>query len=288
MPRRLTLPTTLRSWRAVYPHGGELRRYRGHWAVRTPDNPTFYWGNFLQFDSAPRPGDECRWPALFRHEVGMLQPATRHQALCWETATQGEVTPFLDRGWSYLESVVMVAHTVRRAPAPAVPAALRRLASDRDWATLADFNVRTRDEDFNAAGYRVYTDRRVAHWRRQSEAGAGVWVGAFVGAELAATLGLYAEERPAADGSRLARYQEVSTDPRWQRQGLCSALLAYAAELLQPLGIDRHVIVTDQHGAARRAYAARGFEVEDHWRGLLLPQPLAEPRRQLAGIAAPP
>lgn len=262
----------------MYPPGAaELRRHRGFWAVRTAQNPTFCWGNFLQFDAAPRAADVERWPALFEQHIASRQPGTTHLALCWEGDAQGCVGDFMDRGWSYLETVVMVATAAAAvAEPPAVAATLRAMDGNADWQALAEFNLRTRDEAYASAGCTAFTDLRVAHWRAQCEAGAAVWVGAWVGGELAAVLGLHAEADAAADGTRLARYQEVTTDARWRRRGLCSALLAHAAQALAARpAIDRYVIVADAHDVARRVYAARGFLVVGSWRGLLRLRPAA-------------
>lgn len=269
MPPATDLPTTLRTYLAVYPQGGVVERHEGYWVVRTPSNPSYFWGNLIQFAAAPSTADAPRWPALFTHHLGALG----HVALAWETDETGDagaMAGFESGGYEYLENLVMVAARVSPAPPPDLPVTLRPLAGDSDWQDLVDFNVATRDEEFSEAGYRRYSIARVAHWRRQCETGLGVWVGAFVGNELASTLGLFAEGRPGADGQRLARYQEVTTAPKWRRRGLCSALLHFAAEQLAPLHLDRHVIVADEHDLARHVYAARGFSMQARWRGLLL------------------
>lgn len=263
------LPTTLRTYRAVCPQGGEVVRHDGHWVVRTPANPSWFWGNFLQFDAPPSAADALRWPALFTHHVG----APGHVALGWETDEAGDagvMAAFRAMGYEPLENLVMVADAVSPAPPPDIHATLRPLASESDWQALVEFNVATRDAAFSEAGYRRYSDARVAQWRRQCESGLGSWVGAFVAGELASTLGLFAESRPGADGLRLARYQEVTTAAKWRRRGLCSALLPFAAAQLEPLAVHRHVIVADEHDLARHVYAARGFGVQARWRGLLL------------------
>jgi hypothetical protein len=269
MPTATDLPTVLRTYRAVCPQGGVVERHGGCWVVRTPANPSWFWGNFLQFDAAPSAADAERWPALFTRHLG----APGHVALGWETDEAGDaaaIAAFHARGYESQESLVMVADTVSPAPPPGLPATLRPLASQTEWDALVEFNVATRDEGFPEAGYRRYSVARVAQWRRQCEAGLGVWVGAFVAGELASTLGLFAESEPGADGLRLARYQEVTTAAKWRHQGLCSALLPFAAAQLAPLAVQRHVIVADEHDLARHVYAARGFRVQARWRGLLL------------------
>jgi hypothetical protein len=48
--------------------------------IRTPQNPTFWWGNFLLFDRAPREGDAAVWAAAFEREIVQQQPESRHLA----------------------------------------------------------------------------------------------------------------------------------------------------------------------------------------------------------------
>ena len=41
-----------------------VERRDGYLVVRSPDNPTHYWGNLLLFDRAPVAGDGARWEEL--------------------------------------------------------------------------------------------------------------------------------------------------------------------------------------------------------------------------------
>ncbi len=45
-----------------------VARRDGYWAVHSPSNPTYWWGNLLLFDDAPGPGDGERWARLFAAE----------------------------------------------------------------------------------------------------------------------------------------------------------------------------------------------------------------------------
>ena len=59
--------------------------------VRTPHNPTFYWGNYLLYDRPPREGDAARWLAAFDAEIASRQPASRHLAFGVDTAAPFEL-----------------------------------------------------------------------------------------------------------------------------------------------------------------------------------------------------
>jgi hypothetical protein len=55
----------------------------GHWAIHSPGNPTFWWGNFLLFDDAPGPGDRERWEQLFAAEFAG-RPEVTHRTFAWD------------------------------------------------------------------------------------------------------------------------------------------------------------------------------------------------------------
>src|SRR5262245_63694044 len=60
-----------------------IERRDGFLLVRSPSNPTFYWGNLLLFDRAPEPGDGLCWEALFEEEFAD-EPRVRHRTFAWD------------------------------------------------------------------------------------------------------------------------------------------------------------------------------------------------------------
>ncbi len=225
------------------------------------------WGNFLHFEAAPGPEDAERWPSLFESHVRTSQ-LSRHTAFSWEGYERGASDSFVRRGYHFLESVIMEAHQLTPAGAVAIEVDMRRIDGDIDWEKLVEFHMHTRDPIHSEADHQLYMRRKAAQWRKSAETGLSLIVGAFVGNELAAALGLYAESKPGPDGRRCARYQDVVTDPRWRQRGLCSALLVYAANELAAHAIDKHFIIADENDTARNIYEARGFVAVDRLRGL--------------------
>jgi hypothetical protein len=61
--------------------------------VRTPGNPTFYWGNCLLLAEAPRDDALAHWLARFEAEIAARQPASRHRAFGINTPYAGEQLP---------------------------------------------------------------------------------------------------------------------------------------------------------------------------------------------------
>lgn len=255
----------------------DRRAEHGCLVVRTPANPTFFWGNYLLFDAAPRSEDAERWPRLFEQLIGRVQPASTHRAFGWLEDAAGEPAPFLAAGYQRNDTAVL--QTVRPpAPAPArIAADLRPFCTqgpqaDAEWAAQLALDMSLREAAHEAAAYREFCRRRHARWRAMIAAGRGQWFGAFVAGDgaprLAASLGVFAEAAP-VDGERLGRYQWVSTHPDYQRRGLCRALLAQSARhACDVLRVDRLVIAAEAGGRPERIYREAGFTPVGCWRGL--------------------
>jgi GNAT superfamily N-acetyltransferase len=234
-----------------------------HLVIRTPSNPTFYWGNFLLFDAPPRDGDFVRWRELFAGEIGM-PPDVKHEAYGWDT-TQGEtgqVGPFLDAGFKLIRSSVLA--TARLVPPRSSPSGIevRSLTTQQDWLQALDNQVRCREPEHEEAGYRAFKKRQMASYQSMVASGMGAWFGAFDGGELVADLGIF------HDG-RLARYQSVETHPDRRRQGI-GGTMVYQAGLhaLTKFGVDQLVIVADYQSAASRLYRSLAFAPEEQQVGL--------------------
>lgn len=91
------------------------------------------------------------------------------------------------------------------------------------------------------------------------EAGAGVWLGAFVDGRLVSQLGVLRA------GAGLGRYQDVETHPEFRRQGLAGALVAMGgAVMVDDFGTRTLVMVADPDDEAIRLYRSLGFVESEH------------------------
>src|SRR5213595_3751243 len=87
---------------------GQVVDRGNHLCVRTPGNPTFWWGNFLLFQHAPGPGDLERWLALFDAEIAARQPASRHRAFGIDVRERLALPPeFAAAGFTLSEATVL-------------------------------------------------------------------------------------------------------------------------------------------------------------------------------------
>jgi GNAT superfamily N-acetyltransferase len=217
--------------------------------VRSPRNPTYWWGNFLLL-SPPLPGQAARWVATFATEF----PAAHHVALGIDVVEISGVPvgEYVAAGLELQRTTVLVAQELAEPSRPNRSAAYRELAGDDDWGRAADLRAIVNagepggDPDFIRA--------RAAAERALTESGHGSWFGAFVGDDLVAQLGLV------TDGSGIARYQNVETHPDWRRRGLAGSLVWHAGQhAVDALAATTLVIVADPLADAIKVYRSVGF-----------------------------
>lgn len=234
--------------------------------LRSPDNPTYYWGNCLILNEAPRDADLPRWLERFEAEIGCEQPASRHLAFGINAADLPHALP----SWraagidEFDDTAVLVLEPAGLAVQPAVRDTpgleLRALALPQETALAVEAQVAARDPSFEAAGYRVFRQNSMRRIEAMHALGQAAWFGAFAGETLAADCGLV------HDGA-LGRFQYVQTQPAWRRRGLCRALVHHVcSHAFERLGLQRLVMCADPHDVAIGIYRSLGFsQVERHW-----------------------
>lgn len=228
---------------------------RGDWLViRTPTNPTYWWGNFLLFHSPPVAADVDLWARLFHLEF----PGTAHRAYGVDSTdgASGNSEALAGLGVTANVSTVLTATTLNEPP-PA-PAHVRRLEGDQDWEQALQLRMAVHDTYVSEA-QRLFARRHLDESRALVESGHGAWFGAFGDGRMAAGLGIV------SDGSGLARYQSVETHPDHRRGGLARRLIydasRFASEHLRATTL---VILADPTYHAIQMYRSLGFVDAEH------------------------
>ena len=212
--------------------------------VRSPDNPGFWWGNFLLLAAWPRPGDG--WLDRFAAEF----PRAGHVAIGVDVTEAGGGIPAEFATLEPERSTVLTCAGIRAPRHLSTAAEIRPLESGRDWRQSVELNLRCYGEEEPSD----FQQRRAATRRRLTRAGRAAWFGAFDGGRLLAQHGV------CDAGGGLARYQDVETDPAARRQGLAGTLVWHAGRFARAkLGASTLVIVADPAGEAIRVYRGCGF-----------------------------
>ncbi len=232
--------------------------------IRTPSNPTFYWGNFLLFDNPPGPGDYSLWLDLFAREIG-FPPYVEHRAFGWDSpeGETGATEAFLQSGFELNQDLVLTAAQPLPPGRTAEGITIRPLGSDADWAQAVEMQVACREPGHTESAYRLFRTRMMERYRRMVAASLGDWYAAFSGDRLVADLGLFHQ-----DG--IGRYQSVTTRPEFRRRGIASTLVYEAGRRSTSLyNLKTLVIVAEADSSASRLYQAVGFTPTERSLGLL-------------------
>jgi ribosomal protein S18 acetylase RimI-like enzyme len=235
---------------AMLEHSGSTVEDRGtHLVIRTPDNPTYWWGNFLLLQQAPADEAEAReWLTTFESEF----PTARHRTfgVDGQDGSRDDLTPFAGLGLTLDVSTVMTATSVHEPPRPNAGATYRMLETDADWQQQIEVTMAGEDEGYDLP----FVSAQARAQRRLVDAGYGAWWGAFEDGRLLASMGLFT----ASPG--LARFQSVKTHPDARGRGLAGTLVHRVSRYgFEELGATTLVMVADPDYLAIRIYRSVGF-----------------------------
>src|SRR5687767_6296685 len=119
---------------ALLTASGSLVEDRGtHLVVRSPDNPSYFWGNFLLLAQLPVPGGEREVVAAFHTEF----PLAEHVSIGIDTADMSDEarSAFEAAGLTIDVATVLTSSSLQ--PPREVQAEVRALDSDEDWEARA-------------------------------------------------------------------------------------------------------------------------------------------------------
>ena len=232
---------------------GEVTDKSDYYLIRTPSNPTYFWGNFLLFKSAPIPGCFHKWMAIHQKEFGSNPD---HIAIGWDSGEKGDSSEFEANGFQLDEGIVLSLsgspNQVRTNPGLEV----RKLTDDWEWQASIELQVADGFEGISEADYRIFKTDQVTNYRLNQEKGHGHWWGAFLGDKLVGDMGLFFDP-----SGKIARFQNVGTAKAHRRQRVCTTLLdSVVRQSLARPGVEQLVIVTDQGSIAEQIYRALGFQ----------------------------
>ena len=242
---------------------GEIFDRGNYLVIRTPSNPTFYWGNFLLFSDPPDHGDDARWRSIFLEEIGG-PPDIRHQTFGWDAPSgeNGYIQPFLDEGFQFSDMVVLTTSQIPSVKLSANGLDFRALQSEGDWDQATENQIRCREPGHEESHFRVFKQDQMLRYRKMERAQLAAWYGAFIGGELVGDLGIIHDQE-------LGRFQSVETHPAHRRQGIASSLISSAAShAFEQFGIRNLVMVADKGSPAERLYKSLGFEISERQVGL--------------------
>ena len=237
--------------------GSEIEDRGTHLVIRTPSNPTYFWGNFLLLKQPPFPGGEREVIGAFHTEF----PEAEHVSIGIDgTEDQtAALQAFVDAGMEVDSGIVLIASTLVEPRPIADSMVVRALENDDDWEQRARLSHHLWSQT-DETTFMTYARRRNEQERALVAGGLGQRFGAFAGDELVSTAAVFVTH------AGIARYQSVETHPDHRRQGLAAAVVYAAGQhALAAYRLETLVIAADHDGDAIRIYRSLGFaDTERH------------------------
>ncbi|MCF3649890.1 GNAT family N-acetyltransferase [Synoicihabitans lomoniglobus] len=239
---------------------GMVEEREDHWVIRTPTNPTFWFGNLVLFKTAPLPGDFERWHQIHAAAFGQT---LNHITLGWDEDAPGETDPFTAAGFEFNRDIVLAMSAYAGGVRIHPQLTIRPILNDADWLAVTALQVEVDRDDFSyRADNGEFRTNQAASYRKLTARGRGHYWGAFDGDTLVGSMGLYFD----AAGS-VGRFQYVTTRASHRRQRVCTTLLdhviRHAFATVKP---DLLVINTgaEDTNPAKTVYQSIGFQVAMH------------------------
>jgi ribosomal protein S18 acetylase RimI-like enzyme len=253
-----------------------VHRHAGHWAIHSPGNPTFWWGNFLLFDDAPASGDGERWEQLFTAEFAD-RPEVTHRTFAWDRVDGaiGEAEQELQsRGYKLEMTSGLIVTPEQISPHARANGDADVVALDpnpgRDselWEQVLAIQFAQAPPENSDDYHRNFLRRRQEGLRERFCAGDGAWYVARLEGAVAGSLGVVVTEGR-------ARFQTVDTAAQYRRRGVATRLVYEAAQhTASRHPIHQFVMAADPDYHAISIYESLGFKRAESVCGALLPAP---------------
>jgi hypothetical protein len=232
-------------------------------SIETPNNPGYFWGNYLIFNSGPKIGEITRWRRIFRDRFSH-NPLVRHETYTWENDEGSDIQQFIEQGFRPELHVTLSAENVVRPKKWNHEIQIRKLAGDADWSEALESHVQIFKSDYGESEYRKYRQTKNQKYREMIAQGNGEWFGAYLNGKLVGDLGLFWKEN-------LGRFQLINTHPDFQRRGICGTLLYTASRYGFDLkNLKTLVIAADETYFAKEIYQSIGYKITERSAGVQL------------------
>ena len=228
--------------------------------VESPENPTYYFGNFILLEKPPTNEDKDWLEKYFDKEFAHNKDV-QHYTFCWRgnpnndsTEKSLDYSAFTDAGYELEENLVMILHKDELIPPKNTNTnvTIRPFSTDEDWTQWMDVELAERAPGHNEDGYRAYLTKQMKMYQNLNKKNSGSFYGAFLEGELVAYAGLFFK-------SKIGRFQNVRTKSNFRKQGICNTLLFEMCK--QGIThLDGLVICADRYYHAKKIYENLGFK----------------------------
>ncbi len=199
---------------------GNVTPKENYFAIHTPDNPEYYWGNYLIFDNPPKKTDRKKWIDAFKDEFGHRE-SINHAAFTWDLGEESNLDEFVEGGFHVDKTIIL---TLSEMPPPSLcndNITLKEIQTDSEWKELIDLQVLIGNSGGEYENYRKFTEKKFFSYKKIVSSNKGTWLGAYDSGKLIGDLGIFLTEV-------FGRFQNIETHPDYRGKNICRSLMHQA------------------------------------------------------------
>lgn len=231
---------------------GEIISRESYIVIKTMNNPTFHWGNYLIFKKAPVDGDIANWINIFQKEFSHYK-TFEHYVFAWDELAEPASVEYLSYNFNLEKSVSLQTTKVNPPKHYNNQVVVRLLSGPDEWHEAQELQIMTRDPKFTYEEYKIFKTNQDKSYEKLIAEKRGGRFGAFLNGKQVADLGIYFE-------GDVARYQSVVTHPDFRGLGVCGTLVYESGKYaLENWGVKTLCMEADPDYHAARIYESVGF-----------------------------
>lgn len=229
-----------------------------YFVIKTPNRPTYFWGNYILMKSPPVLGAFEKWIAIYEKEVGTRESL----GFCsitfdYDPSKPFDTSDFTDNGFRVGVDKILVADKVYR------PRKLNEdlVIKEYDLSNhIKDYVALHFDPDWiygNESEQMEFITGQGNEFASLIKKRSAKRYGAFLDVKLIADLGIYWDDK-------VVRFNSISTHSLYRRRGACSTLVyKVSKDLLEQFPAKKLVMQADEDYHAAGIYESIGFVQTD-------------------------
>lgn len=235
-------------------YDGKIEDKEDYLVIQTDSNPNYFWGNYVLFPDPPKAGDYKKWVRIFKEEF--TNPSIYHMCFSWDSINgeKGHISEFEKAGFKFEISSVLSTNLVSPPPKLNKELKVQPIYEKSQFAQCIDAQTRGSSDKKMDLDWNEFYTKSMAKYSHLVSLGVGKWFAAIFNDKIVGSLGIFVE-------GEIARYQMVSTDPNFQRRGVCSTLVYESARYaFEHMKVKTLVMVADDNYHAGKIYESVGFK----------------------------
>ncbi len=224
--------------------------------VQSPDNPTYFFGNFLLLNNPPLPYQRQFYEKKF-HECFKDLKKVKHFTFCWRGADKKNISDFTENNYEFNQTSVLIAkrEDIVKPKQLNDKITIRSLSTDVEWQEWIAMELGEKQAGHSDVSYRVYLEGKAKTYKNLTDNQQGHLFAAYIDNEMVAAAGLFHK-------NKIGRFQQVTTKSGFRRRGICKSLI-YQICMEGFKQLDSLVMLADIGYFALDVYKKLGFQEKE-------------------------